>query len=188
MARARNIKPGIFKNEILGVADPLCTLLFEGLWMLADREGRLEDRPIRIKGELFPYRDGVDVVALVTWLEQQGFVRRYQADGKSIIQIINPNRWYSDTSAAPAAAAATAGARRARKRQALPKWADRAAIRSLYAEARALTKSTGIPHHVDHEIPLAGRMVCGLHVLANLRILTAGDNLRKSNKFGGANG
>jgi hypothetical protein len=42
--RARSIKPGICDNEILGTADPLYTLLFERLWMMADREGRLEDR------------------------------------------------------------------------------------------------------------------------------------------------
>src|SRR5262244_3073085 len=55
LIRARNIKPGIFKNELLGAADPLLTLLFEGLWCMADREGRLEDRPLRIKAEIFPY-------------------------------------------------------------------------------------------------------------------------------------
>lgn len=51
MARSRNIKPGLFKNEVLGVADPIYTILFQGLWVLADREGRLEDRPMRIKAE-----------------------------------------------------------------------------------------------------------------------------------------
>jgi hypothetical protein len=89
MARARNIKPGLFKNEILGVADPLYTLLFEGLWLLADREGRLEDRPVRIKGELFPYRDGLDIASMLSWLEAEGFVRRYQANGLALIQILS---------------------------------------------------------------------------------------------------
>ena len=48
MARARNIKPGFFANENLAECDPLARLLFAGLWCLADREGRLEDRPKRI--------------------------------------------------------------------------------------------------------------------------------------------
>jgi hypothetical protein len=87
MARARNIKPGLFKNEILGVADPLYTLLFEGLWILADRAGRLEDRPVRIKGELFPYRDGLDVEAMLDWLDSNGFIRRYTVGGKRYILI-----------------------------------------------------------------------------------------------------
>lgn len=88
MARARNIKPGLFRNEILGVADPLYTLLFEGLWLLADREGRLEDRPLRIKGDVFPYREGLDMPAMLSWLEAAGFIQRYQANGLALIQIL----------------------------------------------------------------------------------------------------
>lgn len=87
MARARNIKPGLFKNEILGVADPLYTLLFEGLWVLADREGRLEDRPVRIKGELFPYRDGLDMESMLDWLADNDFIQRYSIGGKRYIWI-----------------------------------------------------------------------------------------------------
>jgi hypothetical protein len=89
MARARNIKPALFKNEILGVADPLITILFESLWCLADREGRLEDRPLRIKAETFPYRDGVDVNGYLTELQRMGFIQRYSINGIALIQIIN---------------------------------------------------------------------------------------------------
>lgn len=88
MARARNIKPGLFKNEILGVADPLYTLLFEGLWVIADRDGRLEDRHLRIKAEIFPYREGMSVEPMLAWLAANGFILRYVADGKALIQII----------------------------------------------------------------------------------------------------
>jgi hypothetical protein len=86
MARARNIKPGLFKNEILGVADPLYTLLFEGLWILADRAGRLEDRPLRIKAEVFPYRDA-DAEQMLCWLQENGFIERYAVAGKRYILI-----------------------------------------------------------------------------------------------------
>lgn len=89
MARARNIKPSIFKNEVLGVADPLYTLLFEGLWVLADREGRMEDRPLRIKAEVFPYREGLDIVAMLDWLEAHEFIQRYQVAGKGYILVLN---------------------------------------------------------------------------------------------------
>jgi hypothetical protein len=89
MARARNIKPALFKNEILGVADPLLTILFENLWCLADREGRMEDRPLRIKAETFPYREGLDVNGYLTELEHMGFIERYLVDGAALIQIIN---------------------------------------------------------------------------------------------------
>ena len=86
MARARNIKPGLFKNELLGVADPLYTLLFEGLWVLADRAGRLEDRPLRIRAEVFPYRN-VDCDAMLNWLKDNGFIERYVVAGRSYILI-----------------------------------------------------------------------------------------------------
>ncbi|RXT72271.1 phage replication protein [Pseudomonas syringae] len=89
MARARNIKPALFKNEVLGVADPMATLLFEGLWLLADKAGRLEDRPLRIKGELFPYRDGVDIEGLLQFLASEGFITRYSVGAKRYIQVEN---------------------------------------------------------------------------------------------------
>lgn len=89
MARARNIKPGLFKNEVLGVADPFLTLLFESLWCLADREGRLEDRPLRIKAETFPYREGLDVDALLNELQTMGFIQRYSVKGQLLIAIVN---------------------------------------------------------------------------------------------------
>ncbi|WP_371355570.1 phage replication protein [Pseudomonas chlororaphis] len=89
MARARNIKPALFKNEILGVSDPMHTLLFEGLWLLADRAGRLEDRPLRIKGEIFPYREGLDMESMLNWLSSEGFIVRYLVDGKRFIEICN---------------------------------------------------------------------------------------------------
>lgn len=54
--RARGIKPGIFKNEALAEIDPPWgRALFIGLWGLADREGRLLDRPGHIAVEIFPY-------------------------------------------------------------------------------------------------------------------------------------
>lgn len=89
MARARNIKPALFKNEILGVADPIYTLLFSGLWLLADREGRLEDRPLRIKAELFPYREGIDMPAMLRWLSDAGFIYRYSFGENRYIEIAN---------------------------------------------------------------------------------------------------
>ena len=76
MARARSIKPSLFDNEILGTADPLYTILFEGLWCHADREGRLEDRPLRIKAQIFLYREGIKPDDLLNWLEENRFIYR----------------------------------------------------------------------------------------------------------------
>ncbi len=77
MARARNIKPSFFTNELLGTEDPMVSLTFAGLWCLADKEGILEDRPLRIKAELFPYRENLDVNGYLTVLQRLGFIHRY---------------------------------------------------------------------------------------------------------------
>lgn len=86
MARARNIKPGFYKNEELAECSVWARLIFPGLWMLADREGRLEDRPKRIKAELLPF-DGQDVDRLLAELERHGFIERYRNEDGSFIQI-----------------------------------------------------------------------------------------------------
>jgi hypothetical protein len=87
MARARNIKPGFFKNEDLGTADPYVPILFAGLWTLADRDGILEDRPLRIKAEIFPYREGIEVNGYLTQLVSFGLIHRYEVDGVKYIQV-----------------------------------------------------------------------------------------------------
>ena len=88
MARSRNLKPGFFKNEDLADLGPEAQLLFSGLWTLADRKGRLEDRPRRIKAELFPFYE-VGVGALLEGLSAKLFIVRYQVGGFSYIQINN---------------------------------------------------------------------------------------------------
>ena len=90
MARARNIKPGFFENEYLAELSFEARLLFIGLWTLADREGRLEDRPKRIKATLFPY-DELDVNKLLQQLASSSdkFIVRYEHEGEKYIQIAN---------------------------------------------------------------------------------------------------
>jgi len=88
MARTRDIKPGFFSNEDLGELDPLARLLFSGMWCFADREGRLEDRPKKLKAEILPY-DSCDGGALVNALTEKGFLLRYEVAGKKYIQITN---------------------------------------------------------------------------------------------------
>lgn len=89
MARARNIKPGFFKNEDLGTADPFVSLLFAGLWTLADKAGIIEDRPLRIKAELFPYRENFDINGYLTVLLSFNLIHRYEMGGVKLIQIAN---------------------------------------------------------------------------------------------------
>lgn len=88
MARTRQIKPAFFKNELLAECNVFARLLFIGMWTLADKEGRLEDRPMRIKAEVFPY-DNIDVKDLLSSLSEKGFIKRYEILGQSVIQILN---------------------------------------------------------------------------------------------------
>jgi hypothetical protein len=90
MARARNIKPSFFRNEYLLNLSYAARLLFIGLWTVADREGRLEDRPRKIKLDLFP-DDDIDLDALLSELHHSegNFIKRYEVNGKRCIQIIN---------------------------------------------------------------------------------------------------
>jgi hypothetical protein len=88
MSRARNIKPGFFKNDELGDCSIYARVLFIGLWCEADREGRLEDRPKRIKANILPY-DDCDVDDLLNQLAERKFILRYQANGRNYIQVVN---------------------------------------------------------------------------------------------------
>ena len=92
--RSRNIKPGFFKNEQLAEVEPYGRLLFIALWCMADREGRLDDRPKRIKVESLPYDDLSDqkINALLAKLQEYNFIQRYSIKGKKYIQITKFNK------------------------------------------------------------------------------------------------
>lgn len=90
--RSRNIKPGFFKNEILGKLDPCCCIFFAGLWCMADREGRLECRPERLRVEILPYRTDITedkINGYLTVLSRLGFTAHYNVEGNTYIQLIN---------------------------------------------------------------------------------------------------
>lgn len=85
--RNRILRPGFFKNETLAELPPLTRILFQGLWLIADREGLVEDRPKRIKAEILPY-DEIDVSTALDELESSGFVSRIICqDGVKVIRV-----------------------------------------------------------------------------------------------------
>ena len=73
--------------------------------------------------------------------------------------------------------------RQAQISRATPKWADVEAIKNIYILTETININTGIKHHVDHIIPLQGKLVCGLHIPENLQIISEIENLRKGREF-----
>jgi len=68
-------------------------------------------------------------------------------------------------------------ARYTRKLRAMPVWACEQTIADFYTEARYQGMQ------VDHMVPLKHPLVCGLHVEDNLQLLTATENIQKSNRY-----
>lgn len=91
--RKRILSPDILTDaDLAEVLNPTERLFFLGLWTIADREGRLEDKPREIKLFTIPY-DRFDVdAALQKCHEAKGILERYEVNGKRYIQI-NPEAW-----------------------------------------------------------------------------------------------
>jgi len=86
--RCRNIKYAFFLHDFLPKCEPLARLLFIGLWCMADRCGRLEERIHKIRLQLMPC-DECDIDALLGQLEQHGFIIRYLVGDMKCIQVVN---------------------------------------------------------------------------------------------------
>ena len=96
----RYIKPDFFKDEDLADLEAVTRIVYAGLWCMADREGRLDDRPERIKAEILPY-DKTDIVTQLDILAKPKrnskipFIIRYQVNNQKYIQIL---KWGSHQS------------------------------------------------------------------------------------------
>jgi hypothetical protein len=88
VARIRTIKPEFFMDDELAELPIIDRLLFVGIWTLCDCEGRLDDRPKRIKAQILPF-DDCDVSAALQNLHDAGFILRYDADGGKYISVPN---------------------------------------------------------------------------------------------------
>lgn len=74
----------------------------------------------------------------------------------------------------------------ASKLQRTPAWLtdfDKLKIQCMYQMAAMYTRVNGESWHVDHEIPLQGKIVSGLHVPSNLRVVRGVENISKSNRY-----
>ena len=94
MARIRYLKPDFFKDEDIKELSFEARLFYQGLWVQADREGRGEDRPERLKIEIMPYDEvnAEEIMRLLAHHKKNGkrpFIVRYEIDGEKYYQIIN---------------------------------------------------------------------------------------------------
>ncbi len=95
MPRIRALKPEFFEDEDLAEFPFWVRLLYQGLWVNADKSGRLQDRPVRLKAKIFPY-DNIDVgkgLAILANPKKHSpthrpFIIRYSVNGENYIQIV----------------------------------------------------------------------------------------------------
>lgn len=116
--------------------------------------------------------------------------RRYYEENRD--QIVEQKRQYNEANRGkrqewvrqnPEKNAANTAKRRAAKLNRTPAWADLETIKLFYETRQAISEATGRLFHVDHEIPLQGKTVSGLHVPSNLQIIPAEHNIAKGNRF-----
>lgn len=88
MARIRYLKPDFFFDEDLSELSFEVRIGFQGLWCHADKAGRLEDSPKKLKALIFPY-DKIDMIKILDTLTKKPFILKYSVNGKNYIQIIN---------------------------------------------------------------------------------------------------
>jgi hypothetical protein len=113
---------------------------------------------------------------------QENYRKEYYAKHKEKDNATN-RRWHQENKEA---AAALRAKRRAAKIKRTPKWLtkeDYEKIKTMYGLALFLNETTDTEWHVDHIIPLQGKLVSGLHVPDNLQVIPAKENLIKRNKY-----
>jgi len=97
MPRIRYLKPDFFKDEHIKDLPYEARLFYQGLWCYADKQGRLEDRPERLKVEIMPY-DKIDIEKILTLLaapkknSKRPYILRYSINKENYIQILQWNK------------------------------------------------------------------------------------------------
>ena len=86
MARIRTIKPEFFTSEDIVSLTPLARVFYIALWCEADREGRLDWKPVTLKMRYLP-GDDCEVNELAAELIDTGLIVLYEVDGKRYAEI-----------------------------------------------------------------------------------------------------
>lgn len=150
-------------------------------WANDNRERRREivrDHDARNRENIRAYHEGRKEE--VNAVRRQAYAESPEAGRQASNDWYHANKHRLDVRAARVEACAV---RRRKLDQATPCWANKAAMLAVYEQAQLLNDETGIEHHVDHIYPINSDEVCGLHCEDNLQILTATENVRKSNNL-----
>ena len=78
---------------------------------------------------------------------------------------------------------ADTGSRRRRVRSQMPPWISPTSMACFYESAQRVSVCLGVPHDVDHIMPIHGKGVSGLHVPWNLQVMPSRLNARKSASY-----
>jgi hypothetical protein len=160
----------------------------------SDAEREYRDRVRRNKARLAHERrrgqkrqtrhDAADLRAknLATILENERLIAEWDAADNERRRLERERRWRARLATAKRALDSGSERYRYQRMLATMRWANRGAMLNLYQEAKRLSVVTGVPHHVDHIVPLQSHWVCGLHCEQNMQILTGSENSRKGNR------
>lgn len=88
MARIRSIKPEFFTDDVMASLDPLDRLAFIGLWLHADREGKLPYKPRQLGVSILPYEKG-DFATRISRLVTAGVLIKYAIAKETFLKIKN---------------------------------------------------------------------------------------------------
>ena len=109
--------------------------------------------------------------------------KKYREDNRDVIAA-SYRKYYAENR--DKKLAAKNAKRRAAQLEQIPSWSDDddlEAIKKVYENCRLMSILTGIPHEVDHIIPLQGEDIRGFHHSTNLAVISADENRSKSNKW-----
>lgn len=135
-------------------------------------KGRLAELKARIKYEFSPKGKLVR--------------QQYRSSESTKLKLKKWSQNYNKTEWGRSIRNANSALRYASKTKATPKWLTkehRELIKMYYQRAAYMTTVTGLPHVVDHIIPLRGTNIVGLHVPWNLRVIPERENILKGNRI-----